>query len=211
MQKQSSKQTALVHLECFPPGNPDGAMGLKEEMNGGPNKQETKLFVAEKWPVWDPLSTQKSPRKCLCGSLFCAPFPGKQGTKSCVENVYVLFLSPRIAIAETDLWEFWQRFADADSLWNPNSLPLQIETSGARGVNSVIVRLQGYPWLRGAGCLVLPEKLGFFCWGGTGWGGNRGSVTAGCPSAHDRQTPYRQRDATPLVLLKEDKSCATFA
>ena len=36
-------------------------------------------------------------------------------------------------------------------------------------------------------------------------------MTAGCPSARDRQTPYRQRDATPLVLLKEDQSCATFA
>ena len=50
-----------------------------------------------------------------------------------------------------------------------------------------------------------------FVGGGTGWGGNRGSVTAGCPSAHDRQTPYRQRDATPLVFLREDQSCATFA
>ena len=46
--------------------------------------------------------------------------------------------------------------------------------------------------------------------GGTLMGGNRGSVTAGCPSARDRQTPYRQRDATPLALLKEDQSCATF-
>ena len=36
--------------------------------------------------------------------------------------------------------------------------------------------------------------------GGNGVGGNRESAMAGCPSAQDRQTPYRQRDATPLVL-----------
>ena len=38
-------------------------------------------------------------------------------------------------------------------------------------------------------------------------GGTQGSVTARCPSARDRQAPCRQRDATPLVLLKEDQRC----
>ena len=36
-------------------------------------------------------------------------------------------------------------------------------------------------------------------------------VTARCPLAQDRQTPHRQRDATPLVLLKQDHNCATVA
>ena len=30
-------------------------------------------------------------------------------------------------------------------------------------------------------------------------------------TVQDRQTPYRQRNVTPLVLFKEDQSCATFA
>ena len=57
------------------------------------------------------------------------------------------------------------------------------------------------------------ELFGSSWWGGggDGMGGNRGSVTAWCPSVRDRQTPYRQRNMTPLVLFKEDQSCATFA
>ena len=42
--------------------------------------------------------------------------------------------------------------------------------------------------------------------GGNGVGGNRGSVTAGCPSERDRQTPYRQRDATSLSCSRKTKA-----
>ena len=42
--------------------------------------------------------------------------------------------------------------------------------------------------------------------GGNGVGGNRGSVTAGCPSARDRQTPYRQRDATSLSCSRKTEA-----
>ena len=65
-----------------------------------------------------------------------------------------------------------------------------------------------YGW-NGAVASVL-SLFGILLLGGNGVGGNRGSVTAGCPSARDRKTPYRQRDATPLVLLREDQSCVTF-
>ena len=100
----------------------------------------------------------------------------------------------------------------------PVSLRLETPFSRAMGNGSFWTPKPSFPGFgdfdpcRGStGSQSFKVILGILLLGGNGVGRNRGSVTAGCPSARDRQTPYRQRDATPLVLLKEDQSCATFA
>ena len=48
---------------------------------------------------------------------------------------------PKISIAETDLWECRQKVSHADtgSLLNCNLFPLQIQASGSKRINSVII------------------------------------------------------------------------
>ena len=102
-----------------------------------------------------------------------------------------------ISITETDLWECLQKISRYRYIF---SLEFQLI-----GITDTDFGLKTN-WF----C----SHLGYnrtFDGGGSRVGGMRGSATAWCPFARDRQALHRQRNVTPLVLLKEDHSCAAFA
>ena len=82
--KKNLRQTCAKHqpqilriIFCNDPFPNDPINELLKKKNNEPH------FCGPKWTVWDPLLTQKSPRKSLCGSLlkFLRPFPGNEAHK----------------------------------------------------------------------------------------------------------------------------------